>query len=140
MVKKGSFTLEAACVMPIILLALMGSLYLCFFVHNRAWLTAAAYEAALAGSMEGIKRDGAVSETAGMRCKELGNMGFLGVENLSTHVNAGKKVQVSYQFQTIKGYGGFQWKTKAVGQSAVIYPVKWIRTIKSASEIVWGDE
>lgn len=138
--KKGSFTVEAACVMPIILLALMGSLYLCFFVHNRAWLTAAAYEAALAGSMEGVKRNGAVYETARMRCTELGNTGFFAVEDLSSEVNAGKKVQVSYQLHTITGYGGLHWSTKAAGQSMIIYPVKWIRTIKSAAEIVRGEE
>ena len=30
--KKGSFTIEAACVMSLILVAVMGILYLCFFV------------------------------------------------------------------------------------------------------------
>lgn len=39
---KGSFTIEAACVMSIVLLTVMGVIYLSFFVHNRAWLTAAA--------------------------------------------------------------------------------------------------
>ena len=43
--KKGSFTIEAALLMPLILMVLMGLLYLDFFVHNRAWLTSAAYEA-----------------------------------------------------------------------------------------------
>ena len=52
--RKGSFTIEAACVMSLVLLVLMGVLYLTFFVHNRAWLTAAACESALTGSMEGI--------------------------------------------------------------------------------------
>ncbi len=33
-----------------------GVLYLSFFVHNRSWLTAAAYEAALAGSIEGVQK------------------------------------------------------------------------------------
>ena len=46
-VRKGSLTVETACVMPLILLALMGLIYLSFFVHNRAWLTAAAYESAI---------------------------------------------------------------------------------------------
>ena len=41
---RGSLTVEAACVMSLILLAVMGLIYLFFFVHNRAWLTAAAYE------------------------------------------------------------------------------------------------
>ena len=46
-IRKGSFTIETACVMPLILLVLMGLIYLSFFVHNRAWLTAAAYESAV---------------------------------------------------------------------------------------------
>lgn len=45
--KKGSFTLEAALLMPLLLTVIMSMLYLDFFVHNRAWLTAAAYEAAV---------------------------------------------------------------------------------------------
>ena len=56
-IRKGSFTIETACVMPLILLVLMGLIYLSFFVHNRAWLTSAAYESALCGSMEGIKTE-----------------------------------------------------------------------------------
>ena len=39
-IKKGSFTVEAALLMPVIFLVLMGLLYLNFYVHNRAWLTA----------------------------------------------------------------------------------------------------
>ena len=58
--KKGSLTVEAALLMPVLLLVMMGILYLFFWVHNRAWLTAAAYEAAVSGSMEGIKEEGKV--------------------------------------------------------------------------------
>lgn len=60
--QKGSLTVEAACVMPVILLTLTGTLYLCFHVHNRAWLTSAAYESALCGSMEGIKKNGSACD------------------------------------------------------------------------------
>ena len=56
-VKRGSFTIEAALLMPVIFLVLMGVLNLNFFVHNRAWLTAAAYEAAVSGSMEGYSKN-----------------------------------------------------------------------------------
>ena len=62
-VSKGSLTVETACVMPLILLVLMGLIYLSFFVHNRAWLTAAAYESAISGSMEGIRKNGEVYES-----------------------------------------------------------------------------
>lgn len=140
MITKGSFTIEAACVMTLILLVLMGSLYLCFFVHNRAWLTAAAFESALAGSMEGVKKEGDAAETARIRSRELGNIGFFGAENLTCQVSTGKKVKVSYSYDTIAGYGGLKWHQKAAGSSLIVRPVKWIRTIKAASEIVRGEE
>jgi len=135
---KGSFTVEAACVMPMILLVLLGCLYLCFFVHNRAWLTAAAYESALAGSMEGVKADGQVYETAQMRSRELGSVGFFGAENMSCSTSVGKRVQVSYDYDTIAGYGGFCWHYQATGSSRVLDPVKWIRTVKAAAEVFTG--
>ena len=59
-VRNGSFTIEAACVMSLVLITVMGVLYLSFFVHNRSWLTAAAYEAALAGSIEGVQKNGQI--------------------------------------------------------------------------------
>ena len=69
-VRKGSFTIEAACVMSLVLITVMGVLYLSFFVHNRSWLTAAAYEAALAGSIEGVQKNGQIYEVR--FCKSTG--------------------------------------------------------------------
>lgn len=135
---KGSLTVETACVMPIILLVLIGLLYLNFFVHNRAWLTAAAYEAALTGSMEAVKQHGYTYEAAQMRSRELGNIGFFGAENLSAQVNVGKKVQVTYDFDTISGFGGFSWHDRTEGTSEILQPAKWIRKARAASEIVTG--
>ena len=132
---KASFTIEAACVMSPILFVIVGTMYLCFFVHNQAWLTAAAYEAALAGSLEGVREDGKISETAEMRSRELGNTGFFGAENLSVHVEAGKSVEVSYSADTVSGFGGLSWKLKAEGASKVIRPVEWIRKVKSLADI-----
>lgn len=140
MVKKnqGSFTLEAACVMPIILTAVMGLLYLCFFVHNRSWLTSAAYEAALSGSMEGIREEGQVYETARMRSESLGNTGFFGAENLSVQTNVGKSVEVIYDLDTISGFGGFSWHLRAKGESKIIRPVIWIWKVKAAAVLAEG--
>ena len=90
--QKGSLTVEAACVMPVILLTLTGTLYLCFHVHNRAWLTSAAYESALCGSMEGIKKNGSACDAARMRSEELGSTGFFGTENLTAQTHVGKEV------------------------------------------------
>ena len=71
--RKGSMTVEAACLMSLILFILMGILSLFFWVHNRAWLTAAAYESAVSGSMEGIKTDGNARQEADRKSRELGS-------------------------------------------------------------------
>lgn len=133
--RRGSMTVEAAALMPLILLVLIGCLYLCFFVHNRAWLTAAAYEAALSGSMEGIRENGQVYETAHMKSLELGNVGFFGAENLTTETSSGNTVAVSYDLDTIAGYGGLNWHLHVQGNSKIICPVKRIRQMKAAAEI-----
>lgn len=138
--RKGSFTIEAACVMSLILIAIMGVLYLSFFVHNRTWLTAAAYEAALTGSMEGVHKNGQSYEAASARGQELGNVGFFGAENLQYQVKVGKDVKVSYQADTIAGFGGFRWTLKTQGSSRIIRPAEWIRKTKAAAEIIKGKE
>ena len=134
---KGSFTVEAACVMSIVLLTVMGVIYLSFFVHNRAWLTAADCEVSLSGSMEAVYQDGQAQTAAEIRGEELGNVGFFGAENLRCHVNTGKKkVSVTYEADTIAGFGGFKWTLKTEGSSKVIQPVKWIRRLKAAKEAI----
>ena len=135
--QKGSVTVETACVMSLILLVLIGTLYLCFFVHNRAWLTAAAWEAALSGSMEGIKENGKVLETAQSKSRELGNIGFFGAENLSVRTEETKEaVKVIYEFDTIASYGGLNWHLKTGAESKILRPVNWIRKIKAAADLV----
>lgn len=135
-VNKGSLTVETACVMPLILFTLLGLIYLNFFVHNRAWLTAAAYESAVSGSMEGVRKNGQVYDTARMRSEELGNTGFFGAENLSTQNNVGKQVQVTYDLDTISSYGNLNWHLRTEGTSGIINPVKHIRKIRAASAIL----
>lgn len=135
-VRRGSFTIETACVMPLILLVLMGSLYLNFYVHNRGWLTSAAYEAALTGSMEAVKENGKVYENALVKGKELGNTGFFGAENLTMQVNTGSKVSVIYDLDTVVPFAGLKWHLRAEGTSKVIDPVTRIRKLKAAAEIV----
>ena len=99
--KKGSFTLEAALLMPLLLTVIMSMLYLDFFVHNRAWLTAAAYEAAVSGSMEGYKKEANIYETADIQGRMLGSQGLPGGENLSMQTNAGKNVQTVFQYPSV---------------------------------------
>ena len=135
-IKKGSYTIEAACVMSLILLVVFGVLYLCFFVHNRVWLTSAAYESALAGSMEGVRKDGKTMEAAETRSRELGNIGFFGMEQISSQTTVGKGVKVEYQGNVNQKFFGFDWKIQVEGNSKIICPATWIRKIKAASELM----
>ena len=116
----------------------MRLIYLSFFVHNRAWLTAAAYESAISGSMEGIRKNGQVYETARMRSEELGSTGFFGAENLSTQTNVGKEVQVTYDLDTTSSYGNLSWHLRIEGTSAIINPVKHIRKLRAAAAVLKG--
>lgn len=138
--QKGSLTVETACVMPVILLTLTGTLYLCFHVHNRAWLTSAAYESALCGSMEGIKKNGSACDAARMRSEELGSTGFFGTENLTAQTHVGKEVQVTYDLDTVSQYGSFSWHVRAEGRTRITDPMKYIRKIRAAAAILKGRE
>lgn len=48
--KKGSFTIEAAMIVPLILLVFVFSIYLMFYYHDKNILKGAAYETAVVGS------------------------------------------------------------------------------------------
>lgn len=135
-IKRGSFTVEAALLMPVIFLVLMGLLYLNFFVHNRAWLTAAAYEAAVSGSMEGYSKNGNIYEKTDIQGRILGSTGLPGGENLSMQTRTGKNVQVTYQMEIPAGFLGMKWKIKATGKAVPLRPVGWIRKVKSVRDTV----
>lgn len=136
--RKGSMAIETALLMPVILLVIMTVLYLFFYVHNRAWLTAAAYEAALSGSMEAAVPDGNSREAALKKGRAWGYRLF-GSENLKVQAEEGQKVQVTYDLDTFSVYGGFRSHLKVQEAVKVIDPVSWIRKVKSASESIKGE-
>lgn len=47
--KRAAFTVEAALIMPVILMVLLSVLYMCLHVHNRNYLMASAVEQAISG-------------------------------------------------------------------------------------------
>ncbi len=75
-------TIEAALLMPLLLLVVTITLYLLYFfyVHNKAWLTAAAYEAALDGSLETARPEGKSRDKALKKEKNLGTPDFMKVK------------------------------------------------------------
>lgn len=134
--RKGSFTVEISMVMSLILFVILAVIYLCFFVHNRTWLTAAAYEASLTGNMESVKKNANVYDVTLEKSEELGNIGFLGAENILVNVDVGKKVSVIYDLDMVNDWGNLEWHITAQGSTKILDPVKRIRQIKAAADIV----
>ena len=134
-ITKGSMTIEAALLMPLLLLVVMITLYLFFYVHNKVWLTAAAYEAALDGCMQTAGPDGKFLDNALKNGNEVGNTGFYESKNLKLQVSEGKKVQVTYDLDMFSVYGGFNSHLQVKGSVKVIKPVTWIRKVKGLSEV-----
>lgn len=121
--------------MPLILITLMGVIYLCLFIHNRAWLTAAAYEAAVDGSLEGSREEGDASGTASAKARNLGSMGFFALEDIRfSAAGEGSTVKVTYEASTNTGILGQTWDMKVTGKEPVADPVKWIRRVKGAAD------
>ena len=47
---KGSYTVEAAFIFPLVMSVIVLIIYLSFFIHDRAVMDAASYQAAMRGS------------------------------------------------------------------------------------------
>ncbi len=129
--KKGSLTVEMAFLMPVFLLVLMGSIYLCFYVHNRAWLSAAAHESALLGCQELRRQDPDPETAARVRGKQLLSTRLFGAENLQMQVSQSQnKITVRFDADTIASYGGLAWHLSVEAEEKGIDPVGFIWKIK----------
>ena len=131
---RGSLTVETALCMPLILLVWMGTVSVCLFVHNRAWLTAAAYESAVTGSWDAVCTYGDVEERAREKLQILLQQSLYGSRDIQTDVEKdGETLKVS-----IEGlhdtYGGLRWKFHIEGSRKLCRPVSFIRKAKSLRE------
>lgn len=131
---KASFTVEASAVMFLLLFTIVGTIYLCLFIHNRSWLTAAAYESAVSGSMEQSSEESEIYLKTREKAQELIDSGLYGSENLETVVQTGKTIEVYYKQDTRVEFGGLLWHLQAHGSAKMIKPVAWIRKRKAASD------
>ena len=128
--RKGSLTIEIALLMPIVLLVWMGVVSVCLFVHNRAWLTAAAYEAAITGSWDYICREGDVQNRAWEKMNLLLQNPLYGSGKIHTAVEKqGDILLVSVEGRH-RSYGGIQWGFQVVGSRKLYCPVSFIRKVR----------
>lgn len=133
--RKGSLTVETALWMPVILFVWMGAVSVCLFVHNRAWLTAVAYEAAIVGSWEITDSQEEAEERAMERVRMLAANSLYGSENIQVSVEErGNTLSVSMEGRH-RFYGNPQWKFQVEGSRKICHPVSFIRKVRSLGQI-----
>ena len=84
---RGSYTVEAALLMTVILPLLFGIIYLGFYLHNGAMMQNAAYELAVLESLQGEEEEDFAEE----RKQALTGQAFFGLKNVQAEVKEGKK-------------------------------------------------
>ena len=136
---KGSMTVEAALVMPVVLLVLFLIILLTMHVHNRAWYTAAAGEALITASTQG--NSGEISPGEILRQKmsqRTGKQEFpLGNVAVRTARN-GDEYKVEVDLTSLEIPGLPVWKNKITERTTRIRPVSWIR--KAQAVEAWKGE
>ena len=133
--RKGSMTIEASLLMGVILLVVMGILYLFFHVHNRAWLTEAACEAAVTCTTAAAQGQDAYAAAA-FKSHLLEGTGFIGGQDLHSAISVSTTVNVSYRMNTASVFGGFVWPIEVSAGAVLTDPVAWIRGVRSIGHVL----
>ena len=132
--KKASLTAEAAMVLPLVLISVIVVLSVCFFVHNRAWLTAAACESALCGSMEGEKGEEAAEAAAASRGETLVSEPLIGAGYPEMSVSVSNEIVVEYQL-SVRAYGtGYLLSSSPVGKAFLLKASERLRSHLAETE------
>lgn len=129
---RGSLTVETALLMPVVLLVWMGTVSLCLFIHDRAYLTAAAYEAAVTGSWEAVSRYGSPKGRAREKAGILLQGPLYGAGKIRMSVEEkGDVLSVSME-GGYHSYGGLRWGFHVTGSRKLCRPVSFIRGVHRA--------
>ncbi|MDD3279384.1 MAG: pilus assembly protein [Lachnospiraceae bacterium] len=116
--ERGSFTVEAVFVVPIVLFALFFLLSVQFYLHQRTWFTAAAYEAAMSSEQETEKAQRLLQE----------NPITLGKAEYSADIGK-KKIVITYRGQAFSAWILKAWDYEIQGRIERQQPVTHIRRL-----------
>lgn len=94
-VLKGSYTVEASFLLPMILSVIVVLIYLSFYIHDRSVLSSAAYQASLRGSQ--LISGENVMETVTQSAHQLIQNRLLGTSEVAADIQCdGSLIKVSY--------------------------------------------
>lgn len=94
-VLKGSYTVEASFLLPVILSVIVILMYLAFYIHDKSVLSSAAYQASLRGSQ--LISGENVMETVTQSAHQLIQNRMLGTNEIAADVQCdGSSIKVAY--------------------------------------------
>ncbi|MCI5648196.1 MAG: pilus assembly protein [Fusicatenibacter sp.] len=132
---QASITVEAVLVVPLVLMILFLLISLDFYIHERAWYTCAAYEAAMLGESKGRTLPDCGREETILRLTELEQAYPLPGQKIQMGVSAAKEelqVEISGSVLEITGKAGLKYRvTASVSRRNPTEIIRKIRNVKS---------
>lgn len=129
--QKGSFTIEAAVIIPFIVCLLMTILFFAFFLYDRCSLERAAGSAALRGSQEIWESSDVQYQKANEGINFVLSHNLLGADCVDKQVKiSGNEIKVVLKMQYHK------WEFQAESQKKVVNPVIFIRICRKGKGVI----
>ena len=125
LVCRGGYTLEAACISGVWMLTVFAVLLLVGTLKKGVY-TAKAYEAAVSGSTEAVRRQG--DGVTAARERLAGESGHYSVNGSKREITVNYEEYIKYPF------AGLQWHIQGNAKSKVIRPVLFIEKVRSVKK------
>ena len=126
LVCRGSYTLEAACISGVWMLTVFAVLLLLVGTIKKGVYTAKAYEAAVSGSTEAVRRQG--DGVTAARERLAGESGHYSINGSKREITVNYEEYIKYPF------AGLQWHIQGNAKSKVIRPVLFIEKVRSVKK------
>jgi hypothetical protein len=139
--KKGSFTVEAAFLVPLSVMITVLLIFCIFYVHNQVWYTAAALESALAGNSRLEGSGAGTEETAEKHMKKrMEQQAMPGMPPSVTVSDTGAGLRISCEGQmfTLLPDGLFVCRTE--GEAERVRPAAFLKKLWMAEKLIGAAE
>jgi len=135
-VAKGSITVEASFIVGLALIIIFTVLALCFYMHNKAWYTAASGETAITASTYATRKDGDFQKIIEDKTSKFANGAkFPDISKGLTSKSNEKQIQITVEGKVPVVINNQSFQIEIDISSKVIKPVKFIRTMQSLQMI-----
>ena len=126
--KKGSFTVEAAFLVPAAVMITVLLIFCIFYVHNQVWYGTAALEAALAGNGRTEGSGKSAEETAKSCAVKRAEEQVMPGETPSVEArDSGTGIYVSFRGNIFPLFAGWSFYCLAEAEVERVRPVKFLR-------------